>query len=221
MRCLRTPCDEWLNPGSTLVTPLFAIEFRNRLLTQHVFVGTPLLDLMFEGAFVAAVRAAGLELGECSGTTGRFWDFEAGGEKFSLKSSKAKGLSPSKAGIGKLTEAAWIQDCRTAAKRRAKTRELFEAYLSAVDRLVQLRYFEAESRYELIEIPLEMIREVLKVPVSAFRADGPTIGIPVGQQPPDFTLVLDRSDAKVTLRNIQLAKCIVHARWTIGCLSTP
>jgi hypothetical protein len=199
-----------------LVTPSFAAEFKNRLLTQHVFVGTPLLDLTFERAFVAAMGTAGLELGRSSGATGRFWDMELGGQRFSLKSSKAKSLSTSKVGISKLTEAAWIQDCRSAAKRWAKTRELFETYLQHVDRLIQLRYFEADSRYELVEIPLALFRAVLEVPISAFRADGPAIGIPVGQDPPDFTLVLDRSDAKVTLRNIQLAKCMVHATWKIG-----
>jgi hypothetical protein len=216
IKCLRTPCQESLLADSTLVTPLFAAEFKNRLLTQHVFVGTPLLDVTFERAFVAAMEAAGFGLGEVSGATGRFWDFKLGGQRYSLKSSKAKNLSRSKAGISKLTEAAWIQDCRTATKRRAKTCELFENYLQNVERLIQLRYFEADSRYELVEIPVHLFRAVSDVPVSAFRPDGPAIGIPVGQDPPDFTLVLDRSDAKITLRNIQLAKCIVHGTWKVG-----
>jgi hypothetical protein len=182
---------------------------------QHLFVGTPLLDVTFENAFVAAMQIAGHNPGRSSGSTGRFWDVELGGTKFSLKSTAAQKLSRDHATISKLTEAAWIQDCRTAAKRRQEAQSLFEMYLSSVDRLIQLRYFRRDGRYELVEIPLGLFRGVLAVPASAFRADGPVIGIPVGQQPPDFTLVLDRSDAKITLHNIRLDRCIVHAVWTV------
>jgi hypothetical protein len=46
--------------------------------------------------------------------------------------------------------------------------------------------------------------------------DGPSIQIPVGQDPPDFTLKLDRSDSKITLANILKQNCVVHASWKIG-----
>jgi DNA (cytosine-5)-methyltransferase 1 len=41
------------------------------------------------------------------------------------------------------------------------------------------------------------------------------INIPVGANPPDFTLKLDRSDAKITIANINKAKCKVHGTWKI------
>jgi hypothetical protein len=215
LACLRAPVDETINPNSDIATPAFAAEFKGRLLTQHLFVGTPLLDLTFERAFRESMATAGFSLGEHQGNTARFWDCQIGGQRFSLKSTQAKSLSPAKATISKLTEAAWIQDCRTAAKRREKTLALFSEYLSSVDRLIQIRYFESTRTYELLEIPMPLFVAIKKVPQTCYRADGPTIGIPVGQIPPDFTLVLDRSDAKVTIRNVLVEKCIVHARWKL------
>lgn len=217
VECLRVPVDEHINEGSDLVTPEFAAEFKTRLLAQHLFVGTPLVDLTFERAFKESMSAAGSQLGENQGSTARFWDCLIDNQRFSLKSSQAKSLSPVKATISKLTEAAWIQDCRTAAKRRERTLGLFREYLASVDRLIQIRYFAGTQTYELLEIPMELFRAVESVPQSQFRADGPTIGIPVGQVPPDFTLVLDRSDAKITIRNVLVDRCIVHARWRISC----
>lgn len=213
--CLRAPVEETINPTSDLAMPAFAAEFKGRLLTQHLFVGTPLLDLTFERAFRESMAAAGSSLGEHQGNTARFWDCQIGGQRFSLKSTQAKSLSPTKATISKLTEAAWIQDCRTAAKRREETLALFNEFLASVDRLVQIRYFASAQTYELLEIPMHLFASVKKVPQTCFRADGPAIGIPVGQLPPDFTLVLDRSDAKVTIRNVLVEKCIVHARWRL------
>lgn len=218
---LRTPLRESIEPESDLVTPLFAARFRASILTQHAFVGTPLVDLTFERAFRESMIASGAQVNNASGNTRRFWDCEINGQRFSLKSTKARGLSRKKAQISKLTEAAWIQDCRTAAARRDKTRELFTTYFASVQRLVQLRYFENDSTYELLEIPLALLKAVEQVPTRCFQAEGPTIGIPVGQIPPDFTLVLDRSDAKVTLRNILVSRCIVHARWEVGPPATP
>jgi len=51
--------------------------------------------------------------------------------------------------------------------------------------------------------------------ISACSPDGPTINIPIGQDPPDFTLKLDRSDAKITLANINKNLCLVHGSWEL------
>ncbi len=117
--------------------------------------------------------------------------------------------------ISKLTEAAWIQDCRTAAKRRENTHQLFQEYCNEVDAIVQLRYFQALRRYELVEIPASLFSQVLHLGKVHFAADGPTINIPIGKDPPDFTLKLDRSDAKITLANINKDLCLVHGTWQL------
>jgi hypothetical protein len=85
-----------------------------------------------------------------------------------------------------------------------------------VDAIIQLRYFHSTAMYELVEIPVNLFKQIFDVGLSSFQADGPTINIPVGKNPPDFTLKLDRSDAKITVANIDKALCTVHGTWRLG-----
>lgn len=197
------------------MTPDFIEEFQSRLLTQHVFMGSPLFQDGFDRAFAASAQVAGFNVREAASGQ-RFWDLDLDGRKISLKSSKAKSLRDRTLHISKLTEVAWIQDCRTAAKRRECTFQLFETYCGEVNEIIQLRYFQNTQVYELVSIPVRLLEQILKLSVGEFAADGPSINIPVGQNPPDFTLKLDRSDAKVTLANILKEKCNVLGRWEIG-----
>ncbi|MDA3874827.1 MAG: hypothetical protein PF795_12815, partial [Kiritimatiellae bacterium] len=127
--------------------------------------------------------------------------------------TKAKSLQNDSLHISKLTEAAWIQDCRTATSRQRRTLELFKVYTSEVDSIFQFRYFSDRNYYELVEIPVGLMEGIQQVPRKYFSTDGPSIQIPVGQDPPDFTLKLDRSDSKITLAKILKKNCIVHASW--------
>lgn len=214
-RALRYPCDEWVNPDSDLWQGSAASEFRSRLLTQHVFLGTPLYLGTFDQSLIEALRAADYAI-EPAPDGERFWDVRINGRQVSLKSTKAKKLNPNKLTISKLTEAAWIQDCRSARQRRDHTRALFEEYFAAVGRILQLRYFADRDDYELVEVPIGRLRPILDAPVASFEADGPSVGIPVGQEPSDMTVKLDRSDAKITLSNIRREVCVVHAVWRLG-----
>lgn len=146
----------------------------------------------------------------------RFWDLAVDGTRISLKSSKALSLREDFLHISKLTEAAWIQDCRTASSRRKLTLALMELYCDEVQAIWQLRFFQSAGRYELVEIPAEILRPALEVPISEFRADGPSIAVPYGKKPPDFVLKLDRSDAKITIASVRKSLCRVHATWVVG-----
>lgn len=214
LAALRTPCTTNLNPESPWSTGVFEQEFRSRLLAQHCFIGTPLFQQSFDAALAAACRADGHEV-VMAPTGQRFWDVMVDGKKLSLKSSKARNMRDHLLHISKLTEAAWIQDCRSARKRCDATRELFSEYCSEVDGIVQLRYFGKARLYELVEIPVAMFEQVLSVGRTHFRADGPTINIPIGKDPCDFTLKLDRSDAKITIANINKALCLAHGTWRL------
>ncbi len=132
-----------------------------------------------------------------------------------MKTTQAKDLRVDTLHISKLTEAAWIQDCRTSSDRMEHTKALFQDYQSSVHSIFQFRYFRRKDFYELVEIPTDLFQEIKNLSRSQFSADGPSINIPVGQVPPDFTLKLDRSDAKVTLANILKSKCILHGTWKI------
>ncbi len=211
---LRTPCEAWSKPGSYLNTPEFESEFRSKLLTHHCFMGSPLFQEGFDSAFLASCAQAGHDVAPAPDGQ-RFWDVILNDKRISLKSSKARNLRSAHLHISKLTEAAWIQDCRTAKRRQEKTFALFRHYCSEVDAIIQLRYFRSTRLYELVEIPVGLFAQVLKVGRKHFAADGPTINIPVGADPPDFTLKLDRSDAKITLANINKDRCVLHGTWQL------
>lgn len=177
-------------------------------------MGSPLFQESFDSAFVAACEYSGHKVRQAPSGQ-RFWDVEVDGRRISLKSTKAKSIRKNTLHISKLTEAAWIQDCRTAALRQTRTFDLFKEYCKEVDGIIQLRYFTEANIYELVEIPTSLFEQILKVGKKHFSADGPTINIPIGKNPPDFTLKIDRSDAKITMANINKELCMVHGAWRL------
>ena len=214
INALRTRCEVWRNPKSDINSEEFESEFRSKLLAHHCFIGSPLFQQSFDSAFISSCIQAGRKIWPAPGGQ-RFWDVTVDGRKISLKSTKAKNLRLEKLHISKLTEGAWIQDCRTAAKRQKMTQDLFRQYCQEVDAIIQLRYFRKLKLYELVEIPVSLFAQILDVGKKHFSADGPTINIPIGKEPPDFTLKIDRSDAKITLANINKEICIVHGSWKL------
>lgn len=212
---LRTPMEENVHLESDICTGTFLEEFRSHLLMNHVLLESPLYRDTFDRAFIASMKASGKRVKGASDGQ-RFWDVEIDGQQVSLKSTREKNLSKDKLKISKLTEAAWIQDCRMASQRRERTIGLFREYVEAVDRIFQLRFFRDPGLYELVEIPVSLFHDIFSAGVDAFRSDGPSIGIPVGRDPPNLVVKLDRSDAKITLSAIRKEVCVVHGQWRLG-----
>ena len=205
---------ETILPGSDIASPEFAAAFRNRLRAHHAINPSRLSRTQFEDAFESAGRAAGRHIGQRAGATERFWDVCIDDRRISLKTEGAQSLRESFLHISKLTEAAWIQDCRTQAARRDRTIDLFGRYEAAVDRIIVLRAYPNQNFYELVEIPTSIFSKVGELPLRAFTAESPSIPVPFESAEPDFTLKLDRSDAKITIARIRKATCIVHATWS-------
>ena len=189
---------------------------------HHGTTAEPLGLTGFEVAFRNACEAVGWVVDEPGSATQRFVDAtvtaDATARKLSLKSTAAKGLSATTAHISKLTEAAWIQDVRSARARREKTLDLFRQYRQAVDSIVMLRAFRRGSdavptKYHLLEIPTEIFASLEDVPLSAFAADGPTIECAYLGEPVAARVSLDRSDAKITVKQIKLAVCTLRVEW--------
>ena len=136
-----------------------------------------------------------------------------------MKSTAAKNLRERTAHISKLTEAAWIQDVRSARTRRQRTLKLFRDYRAAVDAIILLRAFrepdEMPNRYQLVEIPSELFKSLKDAPESAFAADGPVIDCAYRGLASAGQVSIDRSDAKITIRRIQLSACTLHAAWRL------
>ena len=202
------------------------IEHFGLTISAHHGITTEALGLTsFETAFRSTCEAVDWALDPPGSATQRFVDLTVEASdglerRLSLKSTAAQRLSETTAHISKLTEAAWIQDVRSARTRREHTLELFEEYCAAVDAIVMLRAFRVDRtrmphRYQLIEISTAIFESLADAPQTAFDADGPTIDCAYGGNPAAARVSLDRSDAKITVKQIQLSVCDIHAEWEL------
>ena len=197
------------------------------LSAHHGTTAEPLGLKGFEAVFRNACEALDWLVDPPGTATQRFVDIgltSADGvrRRLSLKSTAAQKLSERLALISKLTEAAWIQDVRSARTRRQRTLKLFRDYRAAVDAILLLRAFraadqqEVPSRYQLIEIPTALFGALDDMPEAAFAADGPVLSCAYGGLATAARVALDRSDAKITVRSIQLRACTIHAEWHLA-----
>ncbi len=190
------------------------------LSVHHGATSEPLLLESFETVFRGACESAEWELDPQGSPTRRFVDLVVDDgdspRRLSLKSTAARNLREDKAHISKLTEAAWIQDARTAKLRRDRVRELFKSYLGTVDAILMLRAFRRQGavpyRYQLLEIPSSIFASLLQLPLVAFQRD-PTVLHCIVKGRVVAGVALDRSDAKITVRNIDIDACVVHVEW--------
>lgn len=199
------------------------IEYFGLALSVHHGATTEPLGLTsFETVFRNACQYMNWSVDPPGSATQRFVDLtvrvnDGSVRRLSLKSTAARNLSQSAVHISKLTEAAWIQDTRTPSARRRNTRELFSSYREAVDSIIILRAFrekagEVPNLYQLVEIPVGIFDSIQQAPLKDFERDAPVIACRI-ENKVVARVAIDRSDAKITVRNIQLAACIVHAEW--------
>ena len=211
------------SPGTWLTGEPDWIEYFGLALSVHHGATTEPLGLSaFEAVFRNACQHLLWSIDPPGSRTRRFVDMvvrpESGGlRRLSLKSTAARNLSGTALHISKLTEAAWIQDARTARDRRNRTLELFSQYQSAVTQIVMLRAFredtdEVPHKYQLVEIPVSIFDSIQNAPLKVFERDAPVIECIVGGRVA-AEVAIDRSDAKITVRRVQLAACTVHAEW--------
>lgn len=221
--------DTWLTGW-----PDWIEYFGLALSVHHGTTPEPLGLTAFETVFCNACRSVDWDVQWSGSPTHRFADLQVtvpglATKRLSLKSTAAKGLSRRVAHISKLTEAAWIQDERTAQGRRQRLRGLFLEYCDAVDAIVMLRAFRQEpnrmpSRYELLEVPTSIFSAVQSAPLDVFQRGAPIVECEVNGEVV-ARIAIDRSDAKITIRSISLSACIVHAEWRRhgeeGCADDP
>ena len=207
------------------------IEYFGLALSVHHGTTIDALGLTgFETVFANACESVAWNVEWVESTTHRFSDLtvtdnEGTSRKLSLKSTAARDLSERTVHISKLTEAAWIQDVRSARQRQMRTLELFEEYRNAVDAIVMLRAFrqpgKIPDRYQLVEIPSGMFQSLQATSLSDFDSDGPRIYCSFGGDPQAARVSLDRSDAKITVSGIKLDVCSVHAEWQLSSGLSP
>ena len=225
MVSLANPPNSTIKEQGTWLTgfPEWIEYFGLALSVHHSATAEPLGLTAFEAVFRNACEHLGWATDPPGSRTRRFVDLTVRppGEperRLSLKSTAARRLSNETLHISKLTEAAWVQDARTARDRMNRTRELFRQYQSAVTHIVMLRAFreaqdEVPSRYQLVEIPASIFDTVLSAPLNVFERDAPLIECRVGENQV-AVVAIDRSDAKITVRRVRLSACTVHAEWS-------
>ena len=213
---IREP-DAWISRSSGW------IEYFGLALSVHHGTTMDALGLNgFETAFGNACESVGWKVEWAESMTHRFSDLTVTDDlsrirRLSLKSTAAQKISAKTAHISKLTEAAWIQDTWTARARRELTLELFRDYTEAVDSIILLRAFRMKNqipdRYQLVEIPTEIFDSLKNTKVSDFSSEGPRVHCSFRGNDRAAQVSLDRSDAKITVRQINLEVCTVHAEW--------
>lgn len=219
---LSSPPLAHTNSKSTWLSPEWIEYFGLALSVHHGTTLEPLAQKGFETVFCNACESVGWTVKGPASETQRFLDLEIQRpgfpwQKLSLKSTAARKLSRTSIHVSKLTEAAWVQDMRAARDRRERTLALFREYRNAVDSIMMLRAFREEhdipTTYQLVEIPSGIFQSLEDAPLDAFNADGPTIDCSFGGCDVAARVSLDRSDAKITVKQIQLAVCNVHVEW--------
>ena len=194
------------------------------LSVHHAATTVPLGLTSFETVFRNACAHVEWAVTAPGSATQRFVDLSVRADSdqarhLSLKSTAAKRLSPTTIHISKLTEAAWIQDTRTPTARRQATLELFASYQRVVTSILMLRAFRAADDdlaprfYQLVEIPAALFDSIQQEPLAAFQSDAPVIACRDAFGQTVARVALDRSDAKITVRSIQLDACTVDAEW--------
>ena len=201
------------------------IEYFGLALSVHHGTTRDALGLNgFETAFGNACESVGWKVEWAESITHRFSDLTVTDDvgkrrRLSLKSTAAQGISPKTAHISKLTEAAWIQDTRSASTRRERTLALFREYTDAVDSIIMLRAFRRKSeipnRYQLVEIPTEIFDSLQRTTAAQFSSDGPRVFCSYKDNEQAAQISLDRSDAKITISRISLDVCTIHAEWEL------
>ncbi len=202
------------------------VEYFGLALSVHHGTTVDALGLNgFETAFGNACESVNWKTEWAESMTHRFSDLtvtdnEDKRRRLSLKSTAAQRLSPRTIHISKLTEAAWIQDIRSARERRTRTLALFQEYMDAVDSIMILRAFrqlnKIPERYQLVEIPTVIFESLRDTTLSQFNSDGPRVDCSFGGHPSAARVSLDRSDAKITVSGIMLDVCSVHAEWELS-----
>jgi hypothetical protein len=221
-KALQRPITVSVAGDSDIVSEAFASDFTGRLLLFHAMHDAALTKKTFEYFFCGASRAAGRSAHHTENAVHAGEDITVDGVKFSLKTEGGKSISTKAVHISKFMEARWIRECRTGDDFCRLSHERILDHLKHYERIVTLRAFESGDyiKYDLVEIPrvlLEKIGTLRPFDFSVRSENGSSSAIVKGENGENlFTLSLDGSVEKVTVRNLLVNHCRIHAQWSVG-----
>jgi hypothetical protein len=198
--------------------------FSMRLAAHHAYSSHQLKKENFEHILEKSFNRAGVVTSRPQSMTERGADLTVGGVKLSLKTEAARSISTKHITISKLMEARWIRDLKSTRDIPAMIASKIMTHFSNYDRIFVLRsYADSERagsiRYDLREIPKAILSLVGGLQAQDFSAltDSHSSAAEVKELGTRvFSLRLDGSVEKVTISNLKIEKCPLHAWWSMA-----
>lgn len=218
---MTVPIGQKIHPNTDIVNTEFAANFSNRLLMHHAVNLEKFKKKSFEYAFAAASRSAGRSAKITASSTNPGEDVSVNGVAFSLKTEASANLNRDKITISKLMEARWIRECQSTADFARETTSRVVKHLQKYQRILTLRAFDlpgARVQYDLVEIPLRVLLLVGKLTAADFTprtTNGSSKADVKDGSRKAYTLRLDGSVEKVTVSDLAVSLCTIHASWII------
>jgi hypothetical protein len=211
-----------VSADSDIVVKAFEHDFSGRLLLFHAMHDAALTKKTFEYFFCGSSRAAARTAVQTENSVYPGEDVVVDDRKFSLKTEGGRSISSTAVHISKLMEARWIRECDSQEDFCRLSKEKIGAHLSHYERIISLRSFLSDStvKYELVEIPKEILLGISRLRPSDFSARSPNGSSSATVRGADsnawFVLSLDGSVEKITVRNLPLRLCKIHATWEVA-----
>lgn len=191
------------------------------LLEHHSKCSEAFNKFNFEYMIVRGARAAGLQSRKMGNNERPPVDVLVGDTFISAKTEASSLIKQDSIVISKFQEAAWIRDCQSGADCVRKLNEVVVPKLKNCNKVLMLRAFQETSnlfRYELEEIPLNMLLAIGRLKASDFSAPTPkntrSAKVEYGGSKP-FLLKLDGSVGKITITGMSTKDCVKHAIFRI------
>jgi transcriptional regulator with XRE-family HTH domain len=209
-------------PDSDVVTDAVLASLGDRLLSHHAGSRQALSKDRFEFKFETALNAAGIPAQLVKSRTNRGHDISIRGVPVSLKTEAAASIKDGYIHVSK-----WMELGRGEWKLPL-LRDLFLEHLQSYDRVFTLRRLKddgAKIRYELVEIPKELLLEakdcVLEACAGSKQNPQPGYGHVKDEEGRlKYSLYFDGgTERKLQIKHLRKDLCKVHATWTFG--STP
>lgn len=206
--------------NSDIVSECMVQEIGDALRLHHCFSKESFSKDKFEYLMERSAQICGFEA-ELAPKGNPGHDITMRGQRFSLKTQANKGISRRYAHISKFMElgkGAWSDKDEDL----IGLRDQFFAHMTHYERVLMLRALSkapADWEYELLEIPKELLERAKNGSLDMMH-DSPQMPKPGYCHVTDvagellFQLYFDGGgERKLQIRNIDLATCIVHARW--------
>lgn len=217
-------------PGSGIVDEAMLDSFGLRLAAAHAFNGSVVEKTTFEQHFVAALNSAGHVAFKTPNRTHAGEDVVIDSVPYSLKTEGSRRAKPGQITISKLMEAAWCQGLTSRQQAVDIVPRVLE-HLSRYKRILVLRNIDLSAyddsiepetmvRYSLVEIPHAVLEEMRNLKVRDFtsprrtRKGSTTAHVRIDGEPA-FALRFDGSQGKVTIDNLDIELCLIHAQWDV------